>query len=379
VADCQVVFRFGELFSGAGGLSCGALGAAANLAAVHHQLVHAWAADYDPWACATYRRNICPSTPETVICDDVRRMDGEGRLSPEALGPADALAFGFPCNDFSVVGERRGIHGEFGPLYTYCVKALNRFRPRFFIAENVGGIRSANDGRAFARILSELRQAGDGYRLTAHLYRAEQYGVPQARARVIIVGIARDAGRVFHVPAPTTADCPPTAREALEIPPLPDDAPNHERAAQSVRVIERLRHIRPGENAWTADLPPDLRLNVKGARLSQIYRRLDPDRPAYTVTGSGGGGTHVYHWAQPRALTNRERARLQTFPDDFVFLGPREAVRRQIGMAVPPRLAAAVVSAILRTFADIPYPSVPANIDAGPPGPQLPLSDLLPS
>ena len=75
------------------------------------------------------------------------------------------------------------------------------------------------------------------------------------------------------------------------------------------------------ENAWTAKLPDHLKLNVKGATISQIYKRLDPNKPAYTVTGSGGGGTHVYHWKEPRALTNRERARLQTFPDDFKFHG----------------------------------------------------------
>ncbi len=76
-------------------------------------------------------------------------------------------------------------------------------------------------------------------------------------------------------------------------------------------------------------------MNVKGAKISQIYKRLDPNKPAYTVTGSGGGGTHIYHYAEPRALTNRERARLQTFPDTYIFEGSKESVRKQIGMAVP--------------------------------------------
>ncbi|WP_224653695.1 DNA cytosine methyltransferase, partial [Escherichia coli] len=97
---------------------------------------------------------------------------------------------------------------------------------------------------------------------------------------------------------------------------------------------------------------------VKGARLSSIYKRLDPNKPAYTVTGSGGGGTHMYHWEEPRALTNRERARLQTFPDDFVFEGSKEEVRKQIGMAVPPEGAQIVFEAILKTFAGIDYDSV---------------------
>ena len=121
-----------------------------------------------------------------------------------------------------------------------------------------------------------------------------------------------------------------------------------------------MSYIKPGENAFTADLPERLRLNVKGAKISQIYKRLDPNKPAYTVTGSGGGGTHIYHYAEPRALTNRERARLQTFPDTYIFEGSKESVRKQIGMAVPSKGAKVIFEAILNTFAGIPYESIEA-------------------
>lgn len=126
----------------------------------------------------------------------------------------------------------------------------------------------------------------------------------------------------------------------------------------SAVVVERLKHIKPGQNAFNSDLPPSLRLNIKGARISQIYRRLDPDKPSYTVTGSGGGGTHIYHYTENRALTNRERARLQTFPDDFVFKGTKGKVRRQIGMAVPCKGAQQIFEAVLKTFAGVPYEHV---------------------
>ena len=112
-----------------------------------------------------------------------------------------------------------------------------------------------------------------------------------------------------------------------------------------------------GENAFTADLPEELQIKTR-TKISQIYKRLDPDKPSYTITGSGGGGTHVYHWSENRALTNRERARLQTFPDDFVFEGSKESVRKQIGMAVPAQGAKIIFEAVLKTFAGIDYPSV---------------------
>ena len=104
-------------------------------------------------------------------------------------------------------------------------------------------------------------------------------------------------------------------------------------------------------------------MNVRGAKISQIYKRLDPDKPAYTVTGSGGGGTHMYHWKENRALTNRERARLQTFPDDFIFFGSKESVRKQIGMAVPCIGAKVIFEAVLKSFAGISYPHIAPNIE----------------
>ena len=202
-----------------------------------------------------------------------------------------------------------------------------------------------------------------GYTLVPHLYKFEEYGIPQARHRVIIIGIKKTLDTVFRVPSPEKyADYDNTCRNAIENPPIPDDAPNNEFTKQSNTVIERLQYIKPGENAFTAQLPERLRLNVSGAKISQIYKRLDPDKPAYTVTGSGGGGTHIYHWSEDRALTNRERARLQTFKDDYVFCGSKESVRKQIGMAVPARGAQIIFEAVLKSFAGIEYKYVEPSL-----------------
>jgi DNA (cytosine-5)-methyltransferase 1 len=337
-------FKLGELFCGPGGLGLGAIRAKAEKDGAEYTIKHEWASDYDLDSCKTYVRNIS-RTQNSVLCQDVRT------LKIEDLPHIDAFAYGFPCNDFSLVGKQKGFNGEFGPLYTYGVKVLNYFKPKFFIAENVGGIASANDGKAFERILFDLEEAGCGYNLTPHLYKSEEYGIPQTRHRMIIVGIDKRLHLRFNIPVPTTAGTPKTAKEALENPPIPPHAANQELTKQSSLVAERLRHIKPGRNVWDTDLPKHLKLNVKGAKLSQIYKRLHPDLPAYTITGSGGGGTHGYHWDEPRALTNRERARIQTFPDNFTFIGSKESVRKQIGMAVPPKLSEQIFRAVLKTFA----------------------------
>lgn len=349
-----MIFRLGELFCGPGGLAHGALHS--DIGDPAWGIRHAWANDYDPSTCQTYRNNICPGNPNSVICEDVHTLNIEG------LGPIDALAFGFPCNDFSLVGEHLGFEGEFGPLYTYGARALSAFRPMWFIAENVSGLKSANKGEAFKRILRDLTECG--YRLYPHLYKFEEYGIPQARHRVIIIGIRNDLPQHFRVPSTAPyMGIDNSCRTALTQPPIPADAANNELPATTARVRERLAHILPGQNAFSANLPEELQLHVKGAKISQIYKRLDPLKPSYTVTGSGGGGTHIYHWSENRSLTNRERARLQTFPDDYVFEGTKEKVRKQIGMAVPCLGAKIIFEAVLKTFAGIDYQSEPANIN----------------
>lgn len=360
VWNTDVQFRLGELFSGPGGIALGSKMAKVSSGSSEFSIRHAWATDYDEDTCDTYVRNICPESPSTVVCSDIRELELAGLMK---ISDIDALAFGFPCNDFSAVGEQRGTNGTFGPLYKFGVKALEYFQPKWFLAENVGGLRSANDGTAFQSILSEL--CGVGYEVYPHLYKFEKYGVPQARHRIIIIGIRADLDVHFRIPSPRPYESiDVSSRRAISEPPIPEDAPNNELTKQAENVVERLKHIKPGENAFNSQLPEHLKLNVRGAKISQIYKRLNPDKPSYTVTGSGGGGTHVYHWSEHRALTNRERARLQTFPDSFIFCGSKESVRKQIGMAVPPKGAAVIFDAVLKSFADVEYESIEPNIDA---------------
>ena len=108
-----MIYRLGELFCGPGGIAWGAMNA--DIGIPDFRIVHQWANDYDADTCNTYRHNICPDAPETVYHEDIRKFD------MSHLAPIDALAFGFPCNDYSVVGEQKGMNGVYGPLYSYGV------------------------------------------------------------------------------------------------------------------------------------------------------------------------------------------------------------------------------------------------------------------
>ncbi|GJQ60979.1 MAG: cytosine-specific methyltransferase [Melioribacteraceae bacterium] len=387
-------FLLGELFCGPGGLALGAKLAVPQTSknGQTFSISQSWGVDKDENAIATYNTN---NLGEGVISDAISfvesKNDGDVK-NLNAFNNISALAFGFPCNDFSLVGEQKGFQGAFGNLYKAGVIAIEKTNPDWFIAENVSGIHSANSGKAFQKILSELNKSGKyGYELTVHLYKFENYGIPQYRHRYIIVGIRKNHRLKFKVPAPTHLNSHITAKQKLS---EPCELPlyNNETTKQSKNVVERLNFIPPWENAWyldkllkltknerTAELSKipwynnkikhmldeeivnniiNCKLNCTKARMSHIYKRLHPNKPSYTITGSGGGGTHVYHWEEPRALTNRERARLQGFPDSFVFKGSKEQVRKQIGMAVPPLGAKIIFEAILKLFSGITYPFV---------------------
>ncbi len=350
----QVKWKLGELFCGPGGLAWGALHSHSD--DERYSLVHAWANDFDKDTCETYRKNICVDDPDSVYCEDVRK------LNIKKLGKIDAFAYGFPCNSFSNVGEHEGIANEkFGQLYWYGIEVLRQYHPLFFIAENVSGIRSAGTND-FQTILKDMRESG--YDIVPHLYKAEEYGVPQTRHRVIIVGIREDQtekGIKFHVPDPADyADCDISSRTALAD--IPESATNNEIRKLSEKVVTRLSYIKPGQNVWQAEknMPEELRIKTR-TKISQIYRKLDPEKPSYTITAAGGGGTFGYHWTN-RELTNRERARIQTFPDSYKFVGKYSSVRKQIGMAVPCRLSHIVTTAVLNSFAGIDYNWIEPNL-----------------
>lgn len=392
-------FNLGELFCGPGGMAIASTQVPPVESATHEvfSLSHAWGVDFAPYAIETFKTNL---GVDKGICKDAWEFVNNDLTKDRKI---NALAFGFPCNSFSQVGERLGVNDKkFGNLYKTGIKVIKAYAPIWFIAENVSGISGHDSGRQFKKILQELSDAGAGYNVVAHLYKFEEYGVPQARHRYVIVGIREDVARRRHIefrpPAPTHGDGKlpfVTAKEALQSV-VNRSGWRGRHTRQSETVVWRLKFTPPGENAWKldelvdqekypddkllaylkripwfeSDIAPlgsvtsmrakieECRLHCTRAKMSLIYRRLEADKPAYTLTGSGGGGTHVYHWCEHRALTNGERAALQTFPPTFNFKGTSEQIRKQIGMAVPTLGAKQIFEAILKTFAKVPYEGV---------------------
>ena len=266
------------------------------------------------------------------------------------------------------------MEGKFGGLYKYACKVLNFFEPDFFVAENVTSLSKKlkfnsseqvlvknvfdkeklqnQNYQNFKKIMGDLANCSKhGYRIYADNYKFEEYGIPQTRHRIILVGFREDYFRKnkINFQKPEKNKGPQkTCKEALDE--IPDGMEHTEKTKHDERVIRRLKKTAEGKNVWDLGDDKDGLPGVKKARMSHIYKRLDSSKPAYTVTGSGGGGTHVYHYKENRALTNRERATLQTFPFTYNFVGGKESIRRQIGMAVPVLGAEKIMKAVKKAL-----------------------------
>lgn len=318
-----------DLFAGAGGLSQGL-----KMAGWKALL----ASEYDPSACATYRRNF---HGVKVLEGDIREANWSA-----VKGKVDLVAGGPPCQPFSVAGNQMAQQDERDMLPEF-VRAVREISPKLFLMENVAGLTTKRHLPYFESKLDELRSLG--YDLHYRVLNAADYGVPQERLRVIVLG-SRFKKPEFPAPTHGSKRKPRiSAREALHK--APDDEPN-----RAIVTYARNPVIRP--SPWAGML-------VNGGG-----RPIDLDQPSQTIPASAGGNrTHIvdedgvlldYHahllgGGHPRngivphvrRLTVRESARLQSFPDQFEFMGERSARYRQVGNAVPPLLAKAVGKALL--------------------------------
>lgn len=322
-----------SIFSGCGGLDLG----------FHEEgYTTVWANDFAEWAVASFRENF----GDVVHLKDITEINP---YTDKAIPECDMVLGGFPCQDFSIIWKQPGLNGKRGGLFRHFAEFVDAKKPKAFVAENVKGLLTANRGKAIDTIIRDFESIAPGYIVKPHLYNFAEYGVPQFRERVLFVGIRLDTGFQFVHPKPThgpNAEKPYfTAGEALI---GAENVPyNNEKINIKEKTRKMLELIPEGGNF--TNIPKDNPLYVKGM-ISHVYRRIKRDEPAKTIIAAGGGGTWGYHYPEPRPLTNRERARLQSFPDSFVFKGSVAEVRRQIGNAVPPEGVRLIARRLLPLF-----------------------------
>lgn len=294
-----------SLFSGAGGLDLG-------FRLEGHDII--WAVDNYKDACETYEANLGGHIKNCSI-EEIPSCD---------IPNCDMVIGGFPCQGFSVANTKRSLKDSRNKLYKEFLRVVKDKTPKYFVAENVKGLLSLDRGSIFNRIISDFNQIG--YRVSHKILNAADYGVPQIRERVIIVGIRNDIDFDYVFPRQThyPLGCAKKyknkiwvsvgkALSALPDPDKPNNVPNHTYSKFKLKF-----------NGYLGN------------------REIDPDLPAPTVTGRGddkGGVVVLHHPSNLRRMTARELATVQSFPLDFVFSGCRSSVYRQIANAVPPLMA----------------------------------------
>jgi DNA (cytosine-5)-methyltransferase 1 len=285
----------GSLFCGAGGFDLGFMNTG-------HQI--AWAIDNDSDCVDTYSYNF----GHEAILADVSNVNFSN------LNDIDLIIGGFPCQGFSMANKHRAADDDRNALYHQFVRAVREKKPKYFLAENVRGILSLEKGAAIQRIVADFSSAG--YDVEYKLFNASDHGVPQNRYRVFIWGIRTDLDQKRIWPEVTTAHNKISVGEALQGIPEPDSEHN------------MLNHV--GSQYKITNR------NFTGCRTT------NPDKPCPTIIarGNGKGGVNaIQHPNNHRRMTVREQAIIQTFPLDFKFIGSMSSCYRQIGNAVPVRLA----------------------------------------
>ena len=287
-----------SLFSGAGGLDLGLINAG-------HEVV--WANDNDNDSCETYKKNI----GNHVICQNITTIDSD------TVPISDVIVGGFPCQGFSNANLLRKPEDSRNIMYKYFYKLVQSKQPKYFLAENVRGILSLDKGAAIAQIVSDFESSG--YRVKYEVFNTADYGVPQARVRVIIAGTRKDIPIEldFEFPEKELAkeDRISIGSALIDIP-EPDS--NH----------SLLNHICSKYKVTNR--------NFTG------HRRTDPNKPSPTILARGngkGGVCAIQHPNNHRRMSVRESAIIQTFPLDFEFTGSMTSMYRQIGNAVPVKFA----------------------------------------
>lgn len=319
-----------DLFSGAGGLSLG-------FEQVGFQ--NLFSVEFNHEAAETYRKNF---PDHKLIEGDIREIDNEKIKKLQGNNKVDVIIGGPPCQGFSMAGNigRKFIDDERNKLFKEFVRFVDVIQPKMFVMENVARLNTHNKGQTIIEIVSEFEKLG--YEVEKQVLQAADYGVPQKRQRIFVVG--HKSGSFSF---PKIQHRIKTVKEAIEdLPKLTSGEnsaiPNHFAMNHSKQMLEKMSYIKDGGDR--NDIPEKLRPKSGDIRK---YIRYNSNKPSVTVTGDM---RKIFHYSQNRALSPRELARLQTFPDSFIFEGNSISIQQQIGNAVPPMLAKAVAEQVKKSL-----------------------------
>ena len=335
------IFTSVELFAGAGGLALGL-----DMAGFHHVLLN----EFDEQACNTLRVN---KPNWNVLEGDIHNVD----FSP-LRDKVDLLSGGFPCQAFSYAGKKGGLNDTRGTLFFELARAVNEIKPKVFLCENVKGLKSHDGGKTLEIIRNAIKELG--YTLVEpRVLKAVMYQVPQKRERIILVAIRNDFADIVSFKWPSPYHRVMTLRDAFfkgEL--FPTDVPESDGQIYPEKK-QRVMAMIPEGGDWR-DLPVEEQKAYMGGSFylgggkTGMARRLSLDEPSLTLVCSPAQKqTERCHPIETRPLNIREYARIQTFPDNWKFMGTMSDQYKQIGNAVPVNLAFAIGRAIIRLLNDI--------------------------
>ena len=331
-----------ELFAGAGGLAIGLEQAGFNAIALN---------ELDKHACNTLRKN---RGHWNVIEDDIKNIDFT------LFNGVDFVSGGFPCQAFSYAGKQLGFEDTRGTLFFEFARVIKETQPKVFLGENVKGLLEHDEGRTIKTIKSVIKDLG--YTLVEpKVLKAIFYRVPQKRERLMLVGIRNDLVKSAEFNWPSPYKKIMVMRDALQAGELyPNDVPPSLGQKYPKRKEEILSLVPPG--GYWRDLPDNLQREYMqgsyflGGGKTGMARRLAWDAPSLTLTCSPAQKqTERCHPEENRPLAVREYARIQTFPDDWIFSGPVSSQYKQIGNAVPVNLAYAVGRSLIALLNSIEF------------------------
>ncbi|WP_157757581.1 DNA cytosine methyltransferase [Pseudalgibacter alginicilyticus] len=311
-----------SLFSGSGGLDLG------FLATGKYDII--FANDFNSQACETYSHNI----GDHIVCEDIQKITH--------LKYADIIVGGPPCQGFSLANPSRAFDDPRNHLFKEYARILKEVQPKMFLMENVSGMVTMQKGNVFELIKKELSNCG--YNLFHKLLNAKDFGVPQNRRRIIIIGVRKDIKEPFKFPTPTHDETNYlTVENSLLDTPIPESNPNHLIGKLTDLNLKRIQNIPEGGSM--KDCPMHLQNN---SDLNRSMRRLSRKNVSHTIVHNNCD--HYYHPIENRRITIREMARIQGYPDDYIFFGSKSEQSRQVGNSVPIGLGKALAKSIYDFF-----------------------------